>query len=330
MLAICGVHYSGMYHLANGYLAVEFFFALSGMLIYKSFLKHNEKGAIQYTIDKIKRFYRAYVIVLLPAILLSIVYNYRIKGISTCYDMACDLVPRLFSDLMLIQNIGPWLGGLNLPLWYLSVLIFGGGFIYNLLKVNTTVTVKVILPIFSVLVYTYIFQHGQNHMVEYFGIKHGVLYMPMLRGLADMSIGVLGYHFLINQKEQIAQNNAYQRLINVLAISSVAIVLLLFFIDTHFDEYFILLSVFILFGCFTESGILTKYIKSNIWIKLGGITYEMLLIHNIVSLCLNQANDYIQLNQIILLIIYIGLVISLSFALKRVTTNKSKYATTKG
>lgn len=42
--------------LNHGYLAVEFYFILSGFLIYNSFKRHPQIGVQDYTLRKIKRF----------------------------------------------------------------------------------------------------------------------------------------------------------------------------------------------------------------------------------------------------------------------------------
>ena len=56
MLMICIWHYKSTEYIAHGYMAVEFFFILSGLLMYFSVSKPNALGVFDYTLRKMKRF----------------------------------------------------------------------------------------------------------------------------------------------------------------------------------------------------------------------------------------------------------------------------------
>lgn len=51
--------------MAHGYVAVEFFFILSGCLLFRSCKVHNQVTTIQYTTKKIKKLYPEYIAVLI-------------------------------------------------------------------------------------------------------------------------------------------------------------------------------------------------------------------------------------------------------------------------
>lgn len=47
--------------------------------------------------------------------------------------------------------------GVNFPMWYVSVFLWGGAFVYTLLIYNKKLAVSIILPMVVVVGYTYIF-----------------------------------------------------------------------------------------------------------------------------------------------------------------------------
>ena len=50
MLMVCVWHYKSVACIAHGYMAVEFFFILSGLLMYFSVSKPNALGVFDYTL----------------------------------------------------------------------------------------------------------------------------------------------------------------------------------------------------------------------------------------------------------------------------------------
>lgn len=61
MLNICIWHLNGQVHILNhGYLAVEFFFILSGLFLFQDQEKHPEMKTTQYIIKRYGRFYPKY------------------------------------------------------------------------------------------------------------------------------------------------------------------------------------------------------------------------------------------------------------------------------
>lgn len=167
---------------AHGYLVVEFFFILSGYFIYQSF-KRKQKNTLSYVGDRIKRTYLEYSIACLFSFCITFLGALvNGKDVFTWHSLF-----KLISELLLLQNVGIFDGGYNYPLWYFSVLIWGGGGLYALLKYNKSLAVNIILPVFILLSYTYIF--GMQKSIECW--NKCIFYVPMLRGLADMSIGIM-------------------------------------------------------------------------------------------------------------------------------------------
>ena len=319
MVLLCLQHFGyNVKTVEHGYYCVEFFFVLSGMLLYRSFLKPSSEGAIRYTLGKIRRFFKKYAIVMCCVLAVGIGYDYLAGKILSWGDYSFDKLLTVFTDLAFIQNVGPWKGGINLPTWYLSVLIFGGGFLYNLLKVNRDWAVKVIFPLLFVGVYTRIFGHADRHDIEVWSVSGEWFYMPLWRGMADMAAGVLLCHFLRNQEERLRTDANYARLFDVLSVAALLLMTVLVFRADAPDQYAVLCSAGILSGCFAPAGIFRRWIKSRVWVFLGGLTFEMLLVHNVISLCLHQANPYLHLPNGMLLTLYFALVFAASYLLKKI------------
>lgn len=55
----------------HGYIAVEFFFMLSGFYLYKSYKKHPEVGGLDYTMHRVKKFLPPFLIAYLLLLLLD-------------------------------------------------------------------------------------------------------------------------------------------------------------------------------------------------------------------------------------------------------------------
>lgn len=137
MLVLCMIHYDydfSITSLHHGYLVVEFFFMLSGFFIYTTYQKHPEKGCLDYTINKGKKFVIPVSICLLLQMLLDRkTYFYLPETVN-----ADTLLDKYFShmhEFLFLQSIGltdnkP----IIFPLWFISVLIVGGGDFVLLIK----------------------------------------------------------------------------------------------------------------------------------------------------------------------------------------------------
>ena len=196
MLIICIWHYQSTEALAHGYMAVEFFFMLSGVLMFFSANKEEALGTFEYTMKKVKRF--------APDCLLLIVYvNLRhmiLPALLGRKELDVSWLLQALPESLFLQNIGIYTGGVNFPMWYVSVLLFGGAFVYALLRFDKRLTVSIILPMIVLVGYTYIFCMDKRGRIDSFDL-HGGIYTPMLRGVCGISLGVvLGYIFVLKKQ----------------------------------------------------------------------------------------------------------------------------------
>lgn len=132
MLQICLWHYhDGIGTMQAGFIGVEFFFILSGIFLYRTATRSQSPGILEFTLRKAGKFYIDYLMAIIAAYIVfmpNLIEAFR-------YDTLHTLLQPI-GQLLMIQNIGPFYGGINTPLWFFSVLIYGGAIVYAL--TNTT------------------------------------------------------------------------------------------------------------------------------------------------------------------------------------------------
>lgn len=311
MIILCLLHIEGMIHIQNhGDLVVEFFFMLSGYFLYRSFLGNPKRSTIDFTIKRFKRFWIEYVIATVPIFFL---YQRGVMS-SLTWDTLLNFILHFFSDLLLVHRIGIFPNPVNGPTWYLSVLLFGGGFVHALLRKDRQLTVSIILPVICLVVYSYFFKQGCQTEIDHWEVVYG-LSMPLLRGIADLGLGIMLCH-LIQSKPQLIEG--HQLLINITSCVSLVFIFLLFFCKNQNDAYMLLFCPIFMIGLFSPKSWLHRAFQSQIWVFLGGLSYEMLLVHMAVRAPLIFFNIYEKISTYALVLIYLSAVLLLSYLLKQV------------
>ena len=277
MLDICIAHL-GNTGLQHGYIGVEFFFLLSGALLYRSFLKDSTVSGIDYTLKKFRRFFPKMAAALFVTVLLDI-FAYRGAGA----DWWIHYVLSLLSNLLLIQNLGFYPHAIIGVTWYLSVLLIAGFFIWNMLSLKKEFIISIVFPILTVLLYTYLFSR-YTILNLYNEGADGFFHAPLLRGFAAMCIGVLISKLTHEQKP--AKKNVRMAM-DIAYIAAIPACLLLLFYKGAYDQYLLLFISVIVIGCFDKESVYSAIFKNRIWEKAGGITYEMLLFHIPVNTTVN-------------------------------------------
>lgn len=266
MLIICIWHYQSTKALAHGYMAVEFFFILSGVLMFFSSNKEYALGTLDYTMKKVKRF--------APDCLLLIAYvNLRHMILPVLLgrkELDVSWLLQALPESLFLQNTGIYTGGVNFPMWYVSVLLFGGAFVYALLRFNKRLALSIILPMIVLVGYTYIFSMDKRGRIDSFDL-HGCIYTPMLRGVCGISLGVvLGYIFVL-KKQYIQCVKTW--VIDALGMISLCLFLIFAIFPTSqsYDRYLLIIVPFLLLACFVEKSLFNKLFGNKCWAILGGV-----------------------------------------------------------
>lgn len=179
-IIICLHHSQLVPFIRHGYLAVEFFFIVSGFLLCRSFY---EKGLTvkNYFVGRIKKLYPQYLFALV-AISCYLLFRFFYHGMGNIESIGLNFL----SELFVVQGLLPCLGANNYPMWYLAVLIWGGLIVYFILKKCSSKLLPVICPSFVIGYYIYNFSVS-NSIELWSGIN------TLLRGIADMFIGLMLY-----------------------------------------------------------------------------------------------------------------------------------------
>ena len=286
--------------MSHGYIAVEFFFILSGYFIYKSCVKDNSKSVFSYTWSKIKRFYPEVLIVIIPSSLIN-------------YNLLLEHPEFLLNSCFFVSNTGVFEGGVNAPLWYLNVLIWGGGLVYAVLKNYRSVANTIIFPLSVLLIYTYLFQKNDGSL-EIWG-TYLCFYIPLWRGIAGMSLGCLLARFQEIKSKELQKRYS---LINFLFLISIVGCLYIVFSEKHYDRYALLFYCIIILSCFTQNSLVNRLFKSTLWSRLGELSFEMLLVHIPITIVLMKLNTIFMLPDFPIIAIYLILVLVASMLLKMI------------
>ncbi len=179
--------------LEYGAMSVEFFFVLSGFLLGKHVADHSDRSdsddTKDYIIHKVLRF--------LPNYILSFTFVFIIYCIKHCksvHDFFLLLL-RILPDFMLLREWGWSAKLLSIigPTWYLSVLIICTVILYPLCRKNETWFKYGAFIVGSLLIGCLRLKY--NELISpYVIVLDGMMYKGLVRGFAEMCLGISCYH----------------------------------------------------------------------------------------------------------------------------------------
>lgn len=258
-------HLFAIKKIRHGYLPVEFFFILSGIWLYSAYQKGKETGqtAFQYTWARARRIYPLYLLSFIIVLPLTL---HKLTNTAAWFNT----IP----ELMLLQNSGFFLGGLNHPLWFLSALLLGGYLVYAMLEYWEVPSVKFFFPLIVLGTYTYIFSLGSS--IEQWGVV-GPFPLPLVRAAAGLCLGVCLYRLVTWAKER--ETRLSRLAINLFSLFSAGAIVFAIFYEPNLDRYCLILFCGILAACLMEHSWLNIVLRGSIWQRLGQYSMEMFMIH---------------------------------------------------
>lgn len=268
MLMICIHHSQYVNAMHHGYLAVEFYFVLSGVFLYRTFLRENRPGVLDYTMNRVVRFFPEYAIAFMAYVVIG--YQSYVTAYNN-HDIT-DTILKTMNSLFMLNGSGIFKGGFNTALWFVVVLVIGGGLLYSLLSYDKRLALSLILPIMAICYYTYIFSVGET--LERWCVDGGVFYNPLWRGMSGLALGVLFYEIFSRKGKNLSKG-----WVNFASLTSLFLIWCMVFTTDFFDEYILLLVPCVLLGAFTEGSILDRIFRHRVWAFLGGVAFEMYLLH---------------------------------------------------
>lgn len=175
-----------------GYIAVEFFFVVSGFYFAKSLLTKKEENVssigkqdAKMILEKIKK--------LAPYIIVAFIINIIIKIFSVHWTT--DKWLNSIWNLFLLQNFG--FGNVRImgELWYLSVMLLVMYIMYPFLKKYKDNFLLIVSPVISILTLGYI-GHFIGNLDVSFRPWGNYISLGFIRGLGEMCLGftIYGIH----------------------------------------------------------------------------------------------------------------------------------------
>ncbi len=178
------------------YIAVEFFFLVSGWLLADKFERLKQGNELsqytsgQYVWNKVRSFF--------PHCLFSFLVAFAITGIYNGYTLhqyAEQLVSHL-PEIFLLHSVGLNLTSsfwFNSPVWYISTMLIISFFLWFALRRDEDKTVHFWIPLAVLLIYPYLYR-TYGSLTEHYQVTDGIMNSALLRGAAAMGLGVLARH----------------------------------------------------------------------------------------------------------------------------------------
>lgn len=166
---IMSFHLFNSYGIKSGwYIGVEFFFLVSGYFLAAEIEKGRFESPYSYTEYKIKKFLPHYIF----SFTIALIFKFFVSGIGTINSIVGYLFELLFLDMagLNLEDM------LNVPTWYLSVLIIAGFFLFALLLKNKIFYLNLFAPACILMIFSYLWRY------------QGMLQVPALGGVQQVSI----------------------------------------------------------------------------------------------------------------------------------------------
>lgn len=288
-----------------GYLAVDFFFVLSGFIISYSYIyRRPSVGFYRFTWSRLIRLYPLHVF----TIGLFALSYYTVEGGLPSYKDGN--FQTLIQHITLMQNVGLSYGGVtwNYPSWSISVEFWVGLAFFWLVSPKTGSLI--IISVSAICLVAIVLNYG--HLDVYSKNIYGVFNSGLLRGAASFGLGLIAYRlYLLASGKKLSYS-----FVTVCELLSCFIVLVVVFIrGSKYSVVDIMapFSFLLLVLCFSlERGFLSKI--ASYASPLGEISYSIYLNHIPILMIVHYVFQGVGVPTYIVFIIYISVVLVFSKA----------------
>jgi len=276
---VCLLHVRGDFfrnadYFGGGYIAVEFFLILSGILMMKSY-ENKPTNPFQFTIRRLLRLYPHYIF---SFIMLFILKTCIVRKLGI-YNTLKKLIASIW-EIFLLQMSGIEASLYNFPTWYISALFITGLFVYNLIYFNKEKYLYIV-PLIVLIIYGYYSRNVGNIDIwktVTFNINDG-----LIRSFAGMSLGCLCY-FVIKKL-----NTCDFKESMILFLDLIQVILYMFVIccgifkrRTQYDFICIIFLAIALIISFSQTKGVVSLFTSRFFAFLGNISYAIFLNHVLI------------------------------------------------
>lgn len=287
-LLVAMMHFNGFAAPHKAYLAVDFFFILSGFVLT---IAYERKASTEtfygaYIADRIARLYPLHLLTLLLLVPINVLFFWTSNGqlLENGWSYQDGRIYTFILNLLLLQNVGlNASGSWNAPAWSISVEMFLNLFLgLMLIAIARKRLVWPFLLAVPLICYAVIFTLFGSLGVIY-ERAFGFLNSGLLRGVAGISLGVLSYQ-LWQWLEHRPASLAISKYVAVgTAVASLLIMLV--FTDLPNGDFAI---IPLMFAFVTSVAVVEKRSPiregriRSVLIQLGALSYGVYLIHWLV------------------------------------------------
>lgn len=240
-----------------------------------------------YTIHRIKQLYPHYIFSFITAFIwFGIIRQYTILEYVKCFYASLSEVVLLSMSGLNLKSM------INVPAWYLSDLVIAGYFLYTLLRNYKAAFLYLLAPLAVLIIYTYFYRYVG--CIQYSALGEGVVKgiygnFPLLRGIADMSVGILLYYLQADKGGIRIWDKLSGKAVFILEFLCYGFVIATsyFYSRTSLDFlYIVILSIAVSISYFHKINMGAKYYR---FLEYGArLCYPMFLNHNMFRKLLPQ------------------------------------------
>ncbi len=260
-MLIIVVYHSGYFydHFQRGYMAVELFFMISGYMLMRTLRNKPQLTTGAY--------YRNRLVKLYPHYLFSFLVMFLATSVYRAGTISWSMLLRSLPEMLMVQNLGIFPGGVNYPCWYLPVLVYGGMLVFFLGRSLSRKWFCILGTICSIAVYSFILSLTGGKMETF--ARVGIFYLPFWRGVAGLFCGAILYEL-----HELLQNvfQKYSTAFRVIELSGLVGAIGLMFCHSVFDGPILISIFFLLLSVGSEKSILEQW--SQCHFVSGAIQYE--------------------------------------------------------
>jgi peptidoglycan/LPS O-acetylase OafA/YrhL len=254
----------------HGYLAVDFFFCLSGFVMamnYSGLFAHGptRTNCYLYFTRRIARIYPLYIVTLLLAGWLAVTGNLEYRTSTP--------IASFIADIPMVQNWGPW-NTVNLPSWsisaeFFSYLLFPFLVSFFLYRSPRTFAIAGSLCV-AALTALFVYAIEYNDPLKLFDDTIGI--PSLVRCVSEFSLGLVAYRALSTPLGTTVRNSPWMAYI-------LGGALFILFLMRFTDLAIILLIPFFIIALSGRDNLISQFLGSRPMEYLGVLSYSIYLLH---------------------------------------------------
>lgn len=264
----------------DGYLAVNFYFLVTGYLMMNS-LHINNSDSFSFIKNKIKR--------LLPGLVFALFICCFFVFFGSNFDLSIFFLTNVLGDIFLLScwNIG---GALNAAWWYISAMLILLSILYPLAKKYRKKYITIVAPLILIFILLLIYYFNidiDEHVFYVFSLKNGCY-----KGIIYIILGNISYE-LSKCLRKVKTTNFQRKLFTITEI-----LLYIILVINMYNSYLGKITVALLFTIsvtitFSNISLTSNIFNNKIWNKLSNYGFYIYLTHVSIRTFLLRRNTNI-------------------------------------